>query len=335
MQGERLLKKAIQIANEAHKNQVDKFGASYLGHITRVMNRGTTIDEKIVGVLHDVVEDTDWTFEKLEQEGFPPHIIDALRCVTKTNEEENYEDFIERIKVNPLAVKVKLNDLRDNMDITRMPAVTEKDLPRLNKYLKAYKALGGHELQSSFLSSINLQTNRSKEPDWKKIEEGLNKYKYIMQRFKEVNVENDKDFQKRFNGFYRLRQKSEIFYQTFYRKLESSKGTNITFEEVLRYFFKELNASLPSFSSKLVATLNPLLPVWDSVVLEHFKLKPPANNRERLQKILMVYKEIEKRYAELLASVEGEEMISEFNKRFPSSGVTDLKKLDLIIWQTR
>ena len=101
------------------------------------------------------------------------------------------------------------------------------------------------------------------------------------------------------------------------------------------YFFKELNRCLPSFSSKLVATLNPSKPVWDSVVLKHFELKPPANNKERLQKILNVYKEIEKKYAGLLASAEGKEMILEFDKKFPSSGITELKKLDLIIWQIR
>ena len=129
------LKKAIEIAMAAHKEQSDKYGAPYVLHVLRVMNAGRTTDEKIAGVLHDLVEDTQWTFEQLDQEGFQPHIIEALRCVTKINEEENYEDFIERIKVNPLAVAVKLNDLRDNMDLTRMPEVAEKDLPRLNKYL--------------------------------------------------------------------------------------------------------------------------------------------------------------------------------------------------------
>ena len=143
VESQTLLDKATQIALTAHKNQFDKFAAPYAGHITRVMNSGTTTDEKIVGILHDLVEDTDWTFEKLEREGFPSNIISALRCVTKTNEEENYEQFIQRIKENPLAVRVKLNDLRDNMDITRMPEVTEKDLQRLNKYLKAYRELGG------------------------------------------------------------------------------------------------------------------------------------------------------------------------------------------------
>ena len=135
------LARAIEIAKTAHQHQTDKFGAPYWGHISRVMNAGATEDEQICGVLHDLVEDTEWTFEQLAAEGFAPHIIEALRCVTKTSEEEDYDVFIQRIKPNPLAVKVKLNDLAYNMDIRRLPAVTENDLPRLNKYLRAYKAL--------------------------------------------------------------------------------------------------------------------------------------------------------------------------------------------------
>lgn len=111
------LERAIQIATEAHKGQLDKAGREYIGHPIRVMEMGKTEDEKIVGVLHDVIEDTDWTFERLEAEGFSPEVIAALRCVTKTSENENYDDFIDRVKKNPLAVAVKINDLTDNMDI--------------------------------------------------------------------------------------------------------------------------------------------------------------------------------------------------------------------------
>lgn len=89
------LEKALQIATEAHKSQKDKYGAPYLGHVTRVMNAGKTQDEMIVGVLHDVVEDTDWTFEQLEREGFSKHIIDAVRCLSKTSDDEDYGEFIE------------------------------------------------------------------------------------------------------------------------------------------------------------------------------------------------------------------------------------------------
>lgn len=136
-----ILDRAKAIATSAHKAQVDKAGKPYIEHPMRVMNMGKTVEEKIAGVLHDVVEDSDWTFEMLEKEGIPKDVMDALRCVTKLSEEEDYDHFIERVKTNPLAVKVKLNDLKDNMDITRLGEVTEKDLTRLNKYIRAYRQL--------------------------------------------------------------------------------------------------------------------------------------------------------------------------------------------------
>lgn len=136
-----MLKKAIEIATDAHKGATDKYGSPYINHVTRVMNLGATEEEKIVGVLHDVVEDTHWTFEKLEAEGFSFEVIAALKCVTKISEEEDYEEFTLRVSKNPLAVKVKINDLTDNMDIRRIPMLTEKDLIRLMKYHKAYRCL--------------------------------------------------------------------------------------------------------------------------------------------------------------------------------------------------
>lgn len=133
--------KAIGIATEAHKDQKDRYGAPYLGHVTRVMNAGRTEDERIIGVLHDIVEDTDWTLEQLEKEGFAKHIIEAIRCISKTSDDEDYDQYLERVKSNPLAIKVKLYDLTDNMDLRRMIQVEEKDIERFNKYLKAYRLL--------------------------------------------------------------------------------------------------------------------------------------------------------------------------------------------------
>ena len=144
------LQRAIEIATDAHKDQFDKAGNEYIGHPLRVMEMGQTEEEKIVGVLHDVIEDTDWTFEALEAEGFSQEIIGALRCVTKLSENENYDDFIERVKKNPLAVAVKINDLSDNMDIRRLPYLSDKDVKRLKKYLKAYKKLIGEPLYSIY-----------------------------------------------------------------------------------------------------------------------------------------------------------------------------------------
>ena len=138
-----ILDRAKEIAKAAHEGQVDKAGKPYIEHPMRVMKMGKTVEEKIAGVLHDVVEDSEWTFEMLEKEGIPKDVMDALRCVTKLSEDEDYDHFIARVKTNPLAVKVKLNDLKDNMDITRLDQVTEKDLARLNKYIRAYKQLTG------------------------------------------------------------------------------------------------------------------------------------------------------------------------------------------------
>ncbi|WP_276480885.1 phosphohydrolase [Paraflavitalea pollutisoli] len=135
------LEKAIDIATQAHQGQVDKYGAPYIGHVMRVMNMGRTEEEKICGVLHDVVEDTDWTFERLASVGFGPDIIAALRCVTKESESEDYDHFVQRTLQNRLACLVKLNDLTDNMDVRRMPEVTSKDIARLNKYLRAYRKI--------------------------------------------------------------------------------------------------------------------------------------------------------------------------------------------------
>ena len=135
------LERAIEIATEAHRGQFDKAGNDYIGHPLRVMTAGKSIDEKIVGVLHDVVEDSDWSFEQLSAEGFSAEVIEALRCLTKLSDSEPYDKFIARIKKNKLAVAVKLNDLSDNMDIRRLPYLSDKDVKRLKRYLKAYKQL--------------------------------------------------------------------------------------------------------------------------------------------------------------------------------------------------
>jgi (p)ppGpp synthase/HD superfamily hydrolase len=135
------LERAIEIATEAHRGQFDKAGNNYIGHPLRVMSAGKTLNEKIVGVLHDVVEDSGWTFEQLSNEGFSDEIIAALRCVTKLSEDEPYDELMERVTKNDLAIAVKINDLSDNMDIRRLKELTEKDFQRLQKYHRAYTRL--------------------------------------------------------------------------------------------------------------------------------------------------------------------------------------------------
>ena len=138
------LERAIEIALEAHKGVSDKGGNPYVLHPLRMMFAVSTDEEKIVAVLHDVVEDGDeWDFERLEKEGFSIEILGALRSVTKITEDEDYDDFIERALRNPIGRQVKIADLKDNLDVTRIGELIEKDMKRLNKYKKALVELAG------------------------------------------------------------------------------------------------------------------------------------------------------------------------------------------------
>lgn len=158
-----MLNKAIEIAIQAHNGQVDKAGHPYIGHPLRVMNMGITDEEKILGILHDVVEDSEWTFDQLTAVGFSMEIIDALRCLTKLSESEPYDQFIQRIQTNPLAVKVKINDLTDNMDIRRLTHISEQDVKRLQKYLKAYRLL--LKEPTSFTNTYQVEHPTVYQPD--------------------------------------------------------------------------------------------------------------------------------------------------------------------------
>jgi (p)ppGpp synthase/HD superfamily hydrolase len=149
------LEKAIKIAVEAHTGQVDKGGNPYILHPLRVMLSLDSEDERIVGVLHDVVEDCEgWTWERLRDQGCSHKIIEALQSVSKTPEEEaeyrslpedeklgHYLEFIQRAKANEIGWNVKAADIRDNLDISRIDDITESDINRLNRYKKALSLL--------------------------------------------------------------------------------------------------------------------------------------------------------------------------------------------------
>ena len=135
------LERAIQIAVDAHAGVKDKGGKAYILHPISVMMRCETDEEKIVAILHDVVEDTDWTFEALREEGFTETIIEALETVTKHSEDEDYDEFVQRSLKNEIGRKVKIADLRENLDVTRIGALNDKDIERINKYKRALKVL--------------------------------------------------------------------------------------------------------------------------------------------------------------------------------------------------
>jgi (p)ppGpp synthase/HD superfamily hydrolase len=134
------LEEAIALAVEAHRGQRDKAGQAYILHPLRVMMRLEGETERMVAVLHDVVEDSSYTMERLRGLGYPEEVLDALDRLTR-REGETYEAFIERVRPHPLARKVKLADLEDNMDVRRLPVVTAKDAERLARYLAAWSLL--------------------------------------------------------------------------------------------------------------------------------------------------------------------------------------------------
>ncbi len=130
------LERAIAIAAESHAGQRDKGGAPYILHPIRVMLRLQSETDQIVGVLHDVVEDSEWTLDRLRAEGFQSEVLRAVGQLTRRND-ESYEEFVRRASTNAIAARVKVADLEENMDLSRISEPTEKDRTRLLRYERA------------------------------------------------------------------------------------------------------------------------------------------------------------------------------------------------------
>jgi len=140
-----MLEKAILLATDAHAGQKDKAGYPYILHPLRVMLNMDTESEMIVAVLHDIVEDTKITSDGLRRQGFSEEVLDAVRLLTKQdNDKEDYFAYIGQISQNPIARKVKLADLEDNMNIRRLKDedyLNDSDVGRLKKYYRAWKLM--------------------------------------------------------------------------------------------------------------------------------------------------------------------------------------------------
>jgi (p)ppGpp synthase/HD superfamily hydrolase len=134
------VERAVQIAAQAHQGQRDKAGAPYLLHPLRLMLRMESEAAMMAAVLHDVVEDSEWTLDQLRAEGFSEEVLQAVECLTHQMG-ESYEEFVARVQTNAIARQVKLADLEDNMNIRRMTEITPKDLARLEKYHRAWRTL--------------------------------------------------------------------------------------------------------------------------------------------------------------------------------------------------
>lgn len=139
-----LLTIAEHIAKRAHKNQIDKGGRAYIEHPLFVASQVDGINAKAAALLHDVLEDSDITPSDLLNQGIPQDIVDVVVVLTR-KANESYEDYIKRVKKNPIACQVKIADLKHNSDLTRLKVVTMKDRMRVEKYQRALQYLKGND----------------------------------------------------------------------------------------------------------------------------------------------------------------------------------------------
>ena len=135
-----LTKKALKLCFDAHKNQVDKTGMPYVFHPFHLAEQMSDEISTVCALLHDVIEDTEYTFNDIRNMGFPQEVIDVLMLLTH---EDNvpYMEYVEKINENTIAKQVKLADLRHNSDLTRLNIIDEKALARVEKYQKAITIL--------------------------------------------------------------------------------------------------------------------------------------------------------------------------------------------------
>jgi (p)ppGpp synthase/HD superfamily hydrolase len=135
-----LLESAIRLAAKVHKGQLDRFGKPYILHVMRVMMRGHDLEEQVLGALHDILERSTLTLADILKKDYPARVVKALDCITR-REDEDYDGYIERVMQDGLAMRVKLHDLADKMDLLHVDELSMADLKRYNKQLAAYHRL--------------------------------------------------------------------------------------------------------------------------------------------------------------------------------------------------
>lgn len=170
-----------------------------------------------------------------------------------------------------------------------------------------------------------------------KIQSGIKKYQYLRQQLFATDVSTNQDFQRIFNGFFRMGRRTKAYYNDYYCYLQQHKKTGISFSDALTYLYQKYGRLEMSFVSKMVALVEPTLPIWDSVVTKgHFGIiAPNANVKNRLQKGIEKYEQYRYCYGTYMQSDEARKKIAEFDTLFPETDITDVKKLDFILWQER
>lgn len=165
---------------------------------------------------------------------------------------------------------------------------------------------------------------------------GLDKYKRIMRKFNQVNVSQDKDFQREFNGFYIVRRNAE-WRQIYYDLFEALKTEGSTFSTIVTFLYEKTGSIEASFSSKMLATMYPEKPIWDRYVVQNLNLKLTGKTKqERLNNAIELYSYIEKWYQDFLSTENAKACIALFDTTLPKySWLSDVKKVDFFLWSIR
>ena len=165
---------------------------------------------------------------------------------------------------------------------------------------------------------------------------GLDKYQFIMEQAKKADVSTDADFQRTFNGFYRVRR-NEAWRKVYYEYFESIKGGMPTFASILTHLYEYTGKIEPSFSSKMLATIFPDKPIWDPHVVQNLNMAlVGATTPERLKNAIALYADMEKWYANFLQTEKAKECIEAFDCVMPDyKHISSIKKIDSILWSIR
>lgn len=187
---------------------------------------------------------------------------------------------------------------------------------------------------------MNANDNWENKVNWNELERRLKHYLIIREQIKtSENLFEDSVFRTNVNGFYKIRQRKKEFYDSYFTFMEDNKNNkNLTFEETLRHFHSMFNRIEKSFSSKLIATINPELPVWDTVVMSNIEsqlIQKFSKNTDKIEMCIITYDAMKEWFVNTLNNSRGKNYIEKFDLKFPDCPITNIKKIDLILWQTR
>ena len=166
---------------------------------------------------------------------------------------------------------------------------------------------------------------------------GIDRYTFIIKELSKRNILKDINYQQVFNSFYVVRRNSK-WQKIYYEYFESQKNNkNLTFEMVIQYLYEKTGQVEASFSTKLLSTVNPNMPIWDAFVLKNLGIKMKAGKpQDRIEQAIRLYRDIHETYMRLAKSEWGKSAIAKFNEVLPDARwISDTKKVDFFIWQTR